>query len=171
MSDTEKETDITKPGGIAHLDFITALVLMAVSVISACMAYGYYVKSRKEFYASPGFMPVIIAVILFLLSLSLLFQSLKDSSFKERFRQALGAIPRGLKSKYFKNSIIALGMFAVYIYGLLRLIPFWLSSLILLFGIFAYLKASKIIFCAIIAVLSTGGIVLLFQIAFHVPMP
>lgn len=168
--DIDLETG-TAQGDIKHLDFITALVLMAVCIVVSIVAYGYYIDSKKAFYASPGFMPILIAGMLFLMSLSLLLQSLKGSSVRKNFRRVVEAIPRGLKSARFKNSIIALGLFAIYIYGMLRFIPFWLSSLILLFVSFVYLKASKLVLCAVIAILSVGGIVLLFQVAFHVPMP
>jgi hypothetical protein len=170
----EDDQDLTaadKPGRMGHLDFITALVLMLVCAVVIAAAFGYYVKSRKQFYASPGFMPVIIAGSLFLLALSLMRQSLKGSSVKERFNQVRQALPRGLKSGRFKNSMTGLVFFGLYIFVLMRFLPFWLASLILVFATLVYLKASKLILCAVISVLSIGGIVLLFQIIFHVPMP
>jgi hypothetical protein len=164
-------TGSVRSEGIEHLDFISAIVLMVLCVFSSVLALSYYVKSGKEFYASPGFMPMIIGVILFILSVSLLTQSLKGSSAKERFGQAAAALRRGTGSRRFFNSITGLAMFGVYIYVLLRFLPFWLASLILLMAVFIYLKASGIVKCIIIASLSIGGIVLLFQIAFRVPMP
>jgi len=167
----QETADPGSPAGIEHLDFITSLVLMLACVGVIIVAYGDHIKSRKAFYASPGFMPIIIAGSLFLLAVSLMRQSLKNSSVKERVTRVLGAIPRGAGSPRFKNSLIALGFFAVYIFALLRFLPFWLASLILLFVCFVYLKASKLVFCVLISALSIGGIVLLFQIIFHVPMP
>ena len=154
-----------------HLDFITSLVLMALSVIVSIVAYGYYEKSRKAFYASPGFMPIIICGALFFLALSLLFQSLRKNSVKELLRRVLDTVPRGIKSIRFRNSVIGLAFFGIYIYVLLRFLPFWLASAILLFGCFLFLKASKLLYIFIISVFSVGGIVLLFQIIFRVPMP
>ena len=161
----------TATGGMEHLDFISSIVLMLVCIAVIVTACGYYIKSRKAFYASPGFMPIIIAGSLFLLALSLMRQSLKKSSVKEHLNRLHEAIPRGLKSFRFKNSIIALLIFAVYIFVLMRFLPFWLASLILVFVCFTYLKAAKFIKSAVISILSVGGIVLLFQIIFHVPMP
>ncbi|MDR1933476.1 MAG: tripartite tricarboxylate transporter TctB family protein [Spirochaetales bacterium] len=164
-------TGAARSDGKEHLDFATAVLLLGVSIFSVILAYGYYVSSGKVFYASPGLMPVIIAGGVFLLALSLLVQSLKGSSVKERAGQVCEAIPRGLKSKRFLNSSAALGMFWVYIFILLEFLPFWLASLSLLFAVFAYLKASSLIKCIIIAGCSIGGIVLLFQVAFRVPLP
>ena len=154
-----------------HLDFITSLVIMGVSVFVAVEAYGYYVRSRKEFYASPGFMPIIIAVALFLLAIYLMYQSLDKSSLKENLGRLREAIPGGLKSIQFKNTLVGLIIFGIYIYVLLRFLPFWLASIIVLFACFVYLKAAKIFKSAVISIISAAGIVLLFQIVFRVPMP
>jgi hypothetical protein len=164
------ENDVSQ-GGMEHLDFITSIVLMALSVIVSIVSYGYYVKSRKAFYASPGFMPIIICAALFLLGLSLMLQSVKKNSVKEIFRRVLDAAPRGLTSLRFRNSVIGLAFFGIYIYVLLRFLPFWLASAVLLFVCFLFLKASKLFKIVIISVLSIGGIVLLFQVIFRVPMP
>jgi len=168
---TYDATGITAKDNIGHLDFITSIVLMLVCIVSSVMAYGYYVKSKSEFYASPGFMPVIIAGFLFLLSLSLMLKSLKNSSVRENIRRLFEAIPRGLKSLRFKNSVIGLAIFGLYIFVLMRFLPFWLASLIVVFASFTFLKAAKPVKSAIIAILSVGGIVLLFQFIFRVPMP
>jgi len=154
-----------------HLDFITSLVIIGLSIYVAFQSYGFYVRSRGPFYASPGFMPAIIAAALFLLGINLFFQSLNKSSLKELVGRLLEATPRGLKSVRFKNTVIGLAFFAVYIFVLLRFLPFWLASIILLFGCFFYLKAASIIKSILIAILSAVGIVLLFQIVFRVPMP
>ena len=171
--DNEARQDSSAPAqkDMKHLDFITSLVIMGVSIFTAVTAYGYYIKSRKAFYASPGFMPAIIAGALFLLALYLLVQSLNKSSFGECISRLREAIPRGLGSVRFKNTIIGLALFAAYIFVLLRFLPFWLASIILLFASFMYLKAAKPVKSAIIAILSSVGIVLLFQVAFRVPMP
>ena len=166
-----QDPDASASKDIKHLDFITSLVLMGISIYTVITSYGYYVRSRKEFYISPGFMPVIIAAALFLLAITLMRQSLNESSIKECLGRLREAIPRGLKSLRFRNTVIGLAIFAVYIYVLIRLLPFWLASLILLFACFMYLKAAGIDKSAIISILSVAGIVLLFQIIFRVPMP
>jgi len=156
---------------LKHLDFITSLVIMGVSIYTAVSAYGLYIKSRSAFYASPGFLPTIIAGALFLLAVNLLLQSLNKSSVKELLHRIREAMPRGLKSVRVKNTVIGLAFFAMYIFVLLRFLPFWLASILLLFGCFIYLKAAKPVKSAVIAVLSAVGIVLLFQVIFRVPMP
>lgn len=155
-----------------HLDFITSIVVMALAVYVAHQSNQFFIRSpREHFYASPGFMPAIIATALFLLGLSLFIQSLKDSSIKKNFIRLVEATPNGLKSARFKNTVIGLAIFALYIFVLLRFLPFWLASIIVLFSCFMYLKAAKPLKSAIIAILSAGAIVLIFQELFRVPMP
>ena len=170
-ADDRDALGVVSAGNMEHLDFITSIVLMLVCIGVIVTAHGYYVKSGKAFYASPGFMPIIIAGSLFLLSLSLMRQSLKADSVKGLFSRLCKAVPGGLKSLRFKNSVIGLLIFAAYIFILMRFLPFWLASLIFVFVCYIHLKAAKPIKSAIISVLSVGGIVLLFQIVFHVPMP
>ena len=169
--DGEQVAGGAAPGDMKHLDFITSIVLMALSVYVVVTAHGYYLKSRKEFYASPGFLPTIIAGAIFLLALNLMVQSLNKSSVKDIFSRLFEAVPRGFKSARFKNTVAGLAIFAVYIYVMLRFLPFWLASAILLFACFIYLKAAKPVKSAIIALSSAVGIVLLFQVVFRVPMP
>ena len=173
-TDTENgfdATGLTAKDNIKHIDFISSIVLMLVCVIYSVMAYGYYIKSKSVFYTSPGFMPVIIAASLFLLALSLMVQSLKNSSPKEHISRLRKAIPKGIKIIRFKRTVIGLAFFWMYIFVLLRFLPFSLASLFLVFGCFIILKAAKPVKSAIIAILSVGGIVLLFQFVFRVPMP
>ena len=169
--DSPRDPGAAVPKDMKHLDFITALVIMGISIYTTVTAYGYYIISRKEFYASPGFLPAIIAGALFLLAVNLMFQSLNKSSVRECFYRIRVAIPKGIKSIRFRNTVIGLAFFAVYIFVLLRFLPFWLASIVLLFGCFTYLKAAKLVKSAVIAILSAVGIVLLFQVVFRVPMP
>ena len=170
-NEIDQDSNAAAPKDMKHLDFITSLVLMGISIFTVILSYGYHVRSRKAFYISPGFMPIIIAAALFLLAITLMRQSLNESSLKECLGRLMEAIPRGLKSLRFRNTVIGLAIFAVYIYVLLRYLPFWLASVILLFACFMYLKAAKFVKSVIISILSVAGIVLLFQIIFRVPMP
>ena len=169
--DNGRDLNTPEPGDMKHLDFVTSVVLMGLSIGVIIVSRGYYLRSRSPFYASPGFMPIILASALFLLALSLMYQSLNKSSLKECLGRIREGIPRGLKSLRFRNTVIGLAIFAVYIYVLIRLLPFWLASIILLFACFMFLKAAGVVKSAIISILSVAGIVLLFQIIFRVPMP
>ena len=154
-----------------HLDFASAIILFIACVFLAFRSWGYYVASGELFYASPGFTPLIILSVLMLLSISLFIQSLKGSSVGQRVGEIIDALPVGLKSKSFKNIMAALLMFGVYIYVMLRFLPFWIASILLLFFVFVYLESASLIKSALISVASVAGIVAIFQVIFNVRLP
>lgn len=173
MADGKKQIDM--PPDREHLDFLTAIILLIVSVAAIILSLGYWRDLGGEFYASPGFMPTIIAAFLIVMAVTLLLQSVKGSSVAERCRQLGAALPRTLHSRTFWRAVIGLAIFAVYIFGMLGRLPFWLASFIVLLAILFYLNQPKgmksIVTLALIGVLSVAGIILLFQVAFSVPMP
>jgi len=169
--ETNQDSSAPVQKDMKHLDFVTSLVVMAVVIWVAVMSSGYYNKSHAAFYASPGFMPTIIAGVLFLLGLYLMIQSVNKSSLRQLIGRIRTTLPRGLRSVRFRNTVAGLVFFALYIYVLFRYLPFWLSSVILLFLCFMYLKAAKPVKSAVIAILNVAGIVLLFQVVFRVPLP
>lgn len=175
MADGKKQIDM--PPDREHLDFLTAIILLIVSVAAIILSLGYWRDLGGEFYASPGFMPTIIAAFLIVMAVTLLLQSVKGSSVAERCRQLGAALPRTLHSRTFWRAVIGLAIFAVYIFGMLGRLPFWLASFLVLFAILLYLnlegkvQLKPVLKLLLIAVLSVAGIVLLFQVAFSVPMP
>lgn len=175
MADGKKQIDM--PPDREHLDFLTAIILLIVSVAAIILSLGYWRDLGGEFYASPGFMPTIIAAFLIVMAVTLLLQSVKGSSVAERCRQLGAALPRTLRSRTFWRAVIGLAIFAVYIFGMLGRLPFWLASFLVLFAILLYLnlegkvQLKPVLKLLLIAVLSVAGIVLLFQVAFSVPMP
>ena len=170
---TDRPEDVSEPASNnkAHLDFATAIVLLGGCVFLFFRSWGYYVASGQLFYASPGFTPIIILTILTLLSLSLLAGSLMGSSPGQRINEIVDAVPKGLKSKRFQNSVIALLMFGVYIHVMLRFLPFEIASVLLLFFVFVYLEAASLLKCALFSVISVASVVLVFQVIFNVRLP
>lgn len=173
MADEKKHIDM--PPDREHLDFLTAIILLVVSVAAIILSLGYWRDLGGEFYASPGFMPTIIAAFLLVMAAILFANSLKGSSVSERLSQLGAALPATLRSRTFWRAVVGLAIFAVYIFVLLGRLPFWLASLIVLLAILFYLNQPKgmksIVTLALIGVLSVAGIILLFQVAFSVPMP
>lgn len=159
----------------AHLDFITGAVLFLICLWASVASIGYWKKMGGRFYASPGFMPILICSALGIMSLILMARSLKNSSFQERTGQLTRAFRQTLSSKTVHRATIGIGMFAVYVFGMLGKMPFWAASLLTLFAVLMFLRFDKTLLTAcklfLISALSIGGIILLFQVAFSVPMP
>lgn len=173
MSEEKKHPEL--PPEKEHLDFLTSIILFIISVSAIVISIGYWKRSGEVFYASPGFMPVIIASCLVLMSVILFTQSLRGSSVSERCAQLAMAIPAGLRSHKVWRAAGGLAVFAVYIFLLLGRLPFWLASFLVLAATLLYLNGKKelrtILKLLLIAAGSIAAIVLLFQVAFSVPMP
>ncbi len=174
---SEDNKHVAMPPDREHLDFLTSILLFVVCVAAIILSMGYWKQLGGAFYASPGFMPTIISAFLLVMSVVLFFDSLKGSSISERCRQLGAAVPATLHSKVFWRAVIGLAIFAVYIFVLLGRLPFWLASFLVLLAILLYLnfegkfQLKPVLRLVLIAALSVGGIVLLFQVAFSVPMP
>ena len=174
---SEDNKHVAMPPDREHLDFLTSIILFIVCVVAIILSMGYWKKLGGAFYASPGFMPTIIAGALIIMAITLFVNSIKGSSISERCRQLGAAVPATLHSRGFWRAVIGLAIFAVYIFVLLGRLPFWLASFLVLLAILLYLnfegkfQFKPVLKLILIAALSIGGIVLLFQVAFSVPMP
>ncbi len=159
----------------AHLDFLTSIVLLLVCAGAIVTSLGYWKKLGGNFYASPGFMPVIICSALSFMAILLLLRSLKNSSVQQRVQQLGTAFGRTVRSSNVHRGAVGILVFAVYVFVLLGKLPFWLASLITLFAVLMFLQFDKKLLTAVklllIAGLSIAAIILLFQFAFSVPMP
>ena len=165
-----------------HLDFLTALVLIGISIAVIVTAQSYYQQQIKRkicsvFYESTGFMPTVFAGFLLVMSVALLVQSLRRADVKTRLTELKQAFGRTVRSKAVYKTLGGLAMFALYIYVLLGKLPFWLASVLILFATLLYSYFDRknlpkvLLKSTLISVLAVAGIVALFQYAFSVPMP
>jgi TRAP-type C4-dicarboxylate transport system permease small subunit len=178
MQEQEKEKRTLAGEGVTfqqsgkeHLDFAVSIILAVICIAAIIASYGYYKASGNKFYESPGFMPTVIASAILFCCIILFVGSIKGSSIKERGRQVITGIPAAFKSSKFINSLAGLVIFGIYIFVLIKIFPFWLSSFILLCVCYIFSSATTPIKILVISVLSVAGIILLFQVAFSVPLP
>ncbi len=167
--------EIVDDSKIAHLDFLTALVLIAISTAVVITSIGYWQRQKLPFYESAGFMPVLIACGLLVMAARLLKESLKHDSarnFVLRLRKSAGLT---LRSNRVHRSLFGLLVFGVYVFFLLGRMTFWLSSFLALAIVLVFVrfdgKWQTALKMLLIAALCVAGIVGLFQYAFSVPMP
>ncbi len=159
----------------AHLDFITSIILILVSVGVIITSIGYWKRQRVTFYESAGFMPVLIASGLLIMALRLLKESLAYDNV-QNFVKRLGiAFGQTVRSNTVHRAIVGLAIFAVYVFVLLGRMPFWLASFLPLAAVLVFVRYDGTLKTALkmvlIAALCVAGIVGLFQFAFAVPMP
>lgn len=159
----------------AHLDFLTATILILVSIAVIITSIGYWQRQRVTFYESAGFMPVLIAGGLLIMSVRLLREALNQDSVRHFISRLKVSFGQTVRSNTVHRAIVGLVIFAIYVFALLGRLPFWLASFLSLAAVLVFVRydgtlktALKMIF---IAALCVAGIVGLFQFAFAVPMP
>ena len=159
----------------AHLDFLTATILILVSIAVIITSIGYWQRQRVTFYESAGFMPVLIAGGLLIMSVRLLREALNQDSVRHFISRLKVSFGQTVHSNTVHRAIVGLVIFAIYVFALLGRLPFWLASFLSLAAVLVFVRydgtlktALKMIF---IAALCVAGIVGLFQFAFAVPMP
>ena len=167
--------EIADDSKIAHLDFLTALVLIVIAITVIITSIGYWQRQRLPFYESAGFMPVLIAGGLLVMAARLLKESLKHDNtrnFLLRLKKSTGLT---LRSNRVHRSLFGLLVFGVYVFFLLGRMTFWLSSFLALAVVLVFVrfdgKWQTALKMLLIAALCVAGIVGLFQYAFSVPMP
>lgn len=167
--------EIADDSRIAHLDFLTAVILIVVSVAVAVTSLAYWQKQRVVFYESAGFMPMIIAAGLFVMALRLLKESLKHDQVKNFIVRLKAGAVLTAKSGQVHRALVGLIVFAIYVFILLGRLEFWLASFIALAAVLVYVRYDgrwqTVLKMLMIAALCVAGIVGLFQYAFEVPMP
>lgn len=165
-----------------HLDFLTSLILIVVSIAIIVTSNGYYHQQLKRrivstFYESTGFMPTVFAGFLLVMSAIQLVGSLRQGSVAAYAAQLVQSFKNTLVSRTFWKAVGGLAIFGIYVYGLLAKIPFGVASFIVLFATLMYShwdenKNPKTwTKMGIIALCASAGIVILFQYIFAVPMP
>lgn len=150
----QKETsgEFQKEGErIALADFIMAILLMIL-----CLAVAYSsikMPSPRGWYTSPGLFPMFIAVGLFGMALALFVGALKEKfSFMVRVAKNLDLLDILTQETTKRVGLITFAVF-VYIYILLRFLPFELATFAYLMGtliIFWKTKMKKILFASLL---------------------
>lgn len=179
-SDTDVERDaygfeVVDDTKTAHHDFLTSLILIAVSIYVIITSLGYWQKQKVVFYESAGFVPILITSGLLLMAIQLLRQSLKQDSVKNYIVRLKKGALETVRSNTVHRAMVGLGLFWVYVFVLLGKMPFWLASFLTLAAVLIFVRFDKkwqtSLKMIVIAALCVAGIVGLFQFAFSVPMP
>lgn len=162
LNDSKNKKDQESAAG----DFIIGLILLALSVFVALESLRMPEKGRWGFFMGPGFLPLILAIVLLCLTLFLLISSITlrgPSGVKPLFQRLKG----GLESRRF---LIIAGWTAIYV-ALIGTIPFLFINFIYFFGIFLYLKVGRL---WKVIILSLGSSLLVGYITpwiFDMPLP
>lgn len=155
---------------MAKADFVTSLALMGGSLFM--MLYPVFNFPRfgewGGLYSNPGFVPFLLGLALFLMSLYLFWRSLKRGG--HQIRMTVEDLSRFLRSLLFRRLVICFGLFVLY-YKLLGVLPFTLDTAFYLFSSMIIFGRGKWYFSLALAFAVSFAVYFIFQRVFLVPLP
>jgi hypothetical protein len=159
-----------KNEGMPKADFVMGLILMALSlaVIIESLKIPRFEKDWGGFYAAPGFVPLILGISLFIMSLTLFVRSAKKKGYKIiPDRETLGKFVR---SKPVHRWCLAMG-YAFGFFFLLGHLYFYLVAFLVLFAFMATFGEQSRLTSLVVSLVASGMIYLVFTKIFLVPLP
>jgi putative tricarboxylic transport membrane protein len=136
---------------------VTAFLFIALSIGVFCVAWTYPGESNGA--PGPGFFPMILSGIVFLLSVLLLINIRKEN-----------AAPIGLFAR--KNALVLLALLITVVYiVMIMILGFPFSTVLYLFGLMKFFKVNGRIFPALISVCTAGILYGVFTTFLSVQLP
>ena len=159
-----------------HQDFLTALVTGAIGIYAIVESQNinkvYMARPQHgDVLTSPGLTPSILGVGILFCAILLLLRSLKGVGIATVMGDVCKAAKALCTSKLIHFSLLGIAWMAIYIFFLMELLGFALSSLIFLLGIMFILKAAKKRWIFVISFVAVIAVVVLFQGIFHIRLP
>jgi putative tricarboxylic transport membrane protein len=140
----------------AVLFFTLAAALMVYSLVN------HYNTAKLEWKLSPYLFPVLIAVFIGALSFSL---------FSDGIRQIKSGEKSPKKTEiHWKGVLFTIGVSIAY-YGIMKFLKFIPSTILFLVALFLYLGERRIWLIAIVSVLCSVSIYVVFGVMLHVMLP
>ncbi|MFA9398851.1 MAG: tripartite tricarboxylate transporter TctB family protein [Clostridiaceae bacterium] len=161
---------------LRQADLIMSTILFVFSIYVAIESIRLMLSTLDrgigEWYSSPGLLPLIIGILLCVCSIDLFRTAWK---FGARYsfinKSSLGNL---VKSKVFINASIVIALIAIYIFLLLKFLPYWLATFIFLFCFISFFKGKnnkELIIAFIISASSTAILTYGFGTLAQIPLP
>ncbi len=154
-----------------HFDFITSIVLMLLSVALIIGSYRMGVEVGGDMYASPGMLPMVLAVLLLFTGILLFKRSVQVNGCAKNLSEFVSWFNHFRRSKMCREFLVGGVILALYTFVLAPRLPFWLSTSIFLLVLMGVLRATSVVKSVMITGLVVGSIYGVFQMIFHVPLP
>ena len=151
-------------------DFIMGLILMAFGLLVVVESVGLprFEKDWGGFYAAPGFVPLILGMTIFGMSLALFMRAVKSQGYK--VVPTREAIDDFLRSKPVHRWCLAM-VYAFSFFFLLGHVYFYLAAFLLLFAFMFTFSDQKLWQVTVISLVASGLIYIVFTKIFLVPLP
>ena len=159
-----------KDKGMPKADFIMGLILMACSlvIVVESLKIPRFEKDWGGFYAAPGFVPLILGITLFVMSLALFVRAIRHQGYK--IIPGRETLKNFVRSKSVHRWCLAM-IYAFGFFFLLGHIYFYLAAFLVLFAYMATFGEQKRFVSLIISLVASAMIYLVFTKIFLVPLP
>jgi len=159
-----------KNKGMPKADFIMGLILMALSffIVIESLKIPRFEKDWGGFYAAPGFVPLILGITLFVMSLALFVRSVKKQGYK--IIPGRETLSNFVRSRPVHRWCLAM-IYAFGFFFLLGHIYFYLAAFLVLFAYMATFGEQKRSISLVISLAAAATIYLVFTKIFLVPLP
>ena len=159
-----------KDNGMPKADFVMGLILMACSlvIVVESLKIPRFEKDWGGFYAAPGFVPLILGITLFVMSLALFIRAVKKQGYQ--IVPGRQTIRDFVRSKPVHRWCLAIS-YAFGFFFLLGHIYFYLAAFLVLFAYMATFGEQKRSTSLIISLVAAASIYLVFTKIFLVPLP
>ena len=159
-----------KDEGMPKADFIMGLILMAFSllIIIESLKIPRFEKDWGGFYAAPGFVPLILGITLFIMSLALFVRALMMKGY--RIVPNRDTLSTFVRAKSVQRWCLAM-IYAFGFFFLLGHIYFYLAAFLVLFAYMATFGEQKRSISLVISLIASAIIYLVFTKIFLVPLP
>ena len=154
-----------------HFDFVTSIGLMILSLVMIVDSYRMAVDVGGALYASPGMLPMVLALLLLLTSAMLLRRSIRSGGVGRNLAGFRSWADGFRKSRVAREMMVGALILAIYTFLLAPRLPFWASTSIFMVVLMAIVKATSLLKNLLITALVVGAIYGVFQMVFHVPLP
>jgi hypothetical protein len=159
-----------KDKGMPKADFVMGLILMAGSlvIVVESLKIPRFEKDWGGFYAAPGFVPLILGITLFVMSLALFVRALRMKGYRiiPNRESVNGFVRSSSVHRWCLAMIYAFGFFF-----LLGHIYFYLAAFLVLFAYMATFGEQRRWISLIISMAAAALIYLVFTKIFLVPLP
>ncbi|MEW6624655.1 MAG: tripartite tricarboxylate transporter TctB family protein [Bacillota bacterium] len=155
---------------LLKVDSVIAILLMAFSVYVIHYSMNIEGLSGAIDMVSPGLVPGLVGVFLFVCAAVLLFQTVKENEIKRETTNIITFLSDGIGSYAFKRLVGIIASIVAFRY-LLVLFGFYVTAFFFLVVLFLLFRAVKVWQAVVISLITVGIIGYLFDILLRVPFP
>ncbi len=154
-------------------DFFSAIILLLFTGFLFQQSMLIHAEAKVPWTVSPALLPVFLGSCLFLCSIILLIRSQRGQSVSALTASVFGQVHEWFcaENSDWKRVIGGIVLLGVYIFALIPVFEFWLSSSLFLLAIFLLLRAASYWKIVLVTVGAVGGIIILFNRIFNVTLP